>query len=80
MITPEKFIQLKDKIDQLEKESSKSEGILQQLKTNVKKEFDCDNLKKAEILLENMKQELERDKEKYEEDLASFESKWKGKL
>lgn len=71
-----KFSALKDQVDQLQKQVSRSEGSLETLKTNLKKSFYCDSVEAGKKLLVKLeKQEKELEKE-FDQQLEKFEEKY----
>lgn len=74
-----KYTEIKDQVDSAQRRLDKQIGALEQQKAQLKKEFDC-TPEQAEILLENIKLELEKEEEEYQDMLDEFDRKWKGKL
>lgn len=54
------YLSLKEKVDELRADVSRSEGALEQLLQQLKREFKCRSLKEAKRLLRTLTTELEQ--------------------
>ena len=76
----QRYLDLKEKADRLRREADRAAGAEEQLMKRLKEEFGCDSVKKAESLLENLRQEIETGEEWLKTLMGEFESKWSDKL
>ena len=53
----DKFLKMKQQVDQLKREKDRSEGALEQLVKELKSEFNCKTLKEARIERDRLQQE-----------------------
>ena len=70
------YQKLKAKVDRARADADKAVGALDQMKIELKKEFDCDSLEDAAELLKKLELEEKAIMKEYEEGLAEFESQW----
>ena len=76
MIDLQRYLDLKAKAERLRRETDRAVGAEDQLKRRLIEEFDCDSVKKAKILLENLEQELSEAEAEYEKEVDKFEAAW----
>lgn len=72
----QRFERLKQQADTLQRDVSRAEGALEQLKKDIKKEFDCDTIKAAEALLKKLEWDAQQAEEKFDKALADFEEQF----
>lgn len=65
-MTIEKFEEINELIEKAEKESAKSEGVIDSIKESWKKEYGFDDLESAERKLEELTENLETTKARKE--------------
>ena len=75
-----KYQQLKDKVDQAQRQADKAAGALDQLMQQLKKEFDCDSLEEAEKLKTKLQKEEVKKEKEFTDALEEFERQWGDKL
>lgn len=74
------YLSLKEKVDRLRADVSRSEGALEQLLQQLKREFKCRSLKDAKRLLQSLSSELEQLTSDNKLKLDVFEEKWSGRV
>lgn len=74
------YTNLKQKVDRLQRESDKAAGALEQLKSQLRKEFECSSLEEAKSLLAKLEREEVKAKKEFETAMAEFEVKWSSVL
>lgn len=72
MIDVDEFQELKSTVDRMQKESDKAEGALQQLKKQMKDEFDCPTIKDAKQLVSELDQQEKQTTKQYQSELVKF--------
>lgn len=80
MIDLNKFNLLKKEVEKAERDQNKAAGAVEQLRKQLREEFDCDDLKEAETLLAKLEKEglvLEKD---YNKKLVEFEGAFAGRI
>ncbi len=70
------YQKLKAKVDCARAAADKATGALDQMKAELKKEFDCNSLDDAVHLLKDLELKEKAIMKEYEEELADFESRW----
>ena len=70
------YIDLKEKVEKLRRESDKAAGALEQAEEQLNKRFNVSTLEEAEKLLDKMKKEEAKIKNQFLEALEGFEEKW----
>lgn len=75
-----RFTELKSQVESLQKKADRSQGALDQLKVQLKKEFGVDTLEEAEKLSTKLDREEKECEREYLQALARFEKQWKDKL
>ncbi len=70
------YQKLKAKVDRTRADADKAAGALDQMKVELKKEFDCDSLEDAVELLKKLELKEKAIVKEYEEELVDFESRW----
>lgn len=76
-----KWQRLKERVEQLQKDKERSKGVLDQLMSQLSKDFDCNSVEGAKRLLRKLKrgkangeEELKEALKKFEEDLKESEA------
>ena len=72
----EKLARLKKKAATLQREADKAQGRLESLQAQLKEDFDCDTVKEAETLLEELEAEEKAAGKAFKKALAKFEKEW----
>lgn len=75
-----KYNQLQTTVEGLRKEANKAAGALDQLMSQLKKEFGCKTLEEAENLLRDLTKKEKRLAKQFEEGLQEFEKDFGEKL
>ena len=70
------YNRLKRKADEAQQTADKAEGALEQVMKQLKKEFDCDSIEKAEKKLEQLKKQESKAKKEFETSVQEFEEEW----
>jgi len=65
-MTPTKFAEIKQSIQEAKKRSDMAEGAKQKIEENWSKEFEVNSLEEAESKIKDMEKEISSDKEKLE--------------
>lgn len=71
-----RFSQLKTKVEEAERRANKAEGALGEVKSRLKKEFDCDSLESAEKELKKLNKQMFKAKTEFDDALETFEEEW----
>ncbi len=66
----------KKRVEELQTEADKAEGKLEQLMTELKDDFECEDLEEAEDLLEGLRKDEVKAQHAYEKESAKFEKEW----
>lgn len=74
------YLTLKKQVEQLQTDADRAEGALDQLLSQLKKEFGCKSLKEARILLRKLTTELEQLEHDSRTKITAFEEKWSERL
>ena len=74
-ITVEQFEELRDRAERLRSEANKAEGVLEQLKNQLREEFGCSE-EDGERELVKRKKELEKSKAAVRRKLEAYQEKW----
>lgn len=70
------ILDLKKKVEELQRRADKAQGALDGLVRRLEEEFGCSTLEEAQILLEEFEQE-EKDAEKaFKKAMRKFQKKW----
>jgi len=72
----EELVELKDKIDQLQRESDRAAGALEQVMGRLKKEFKCKTLQEAERKLKTLDKKATKAEADFREAMEELEEKW----
>ena len=72
------FRRLKKEVDDATAEAQRAKGALDQLASQLKDEYDCNNIKEATALLEEFEGKAEEAQKKFQRALKEYERKWKG--
>jgi len=72
----ERYMFLKERLANIQEDSAKALGALEQEKARLKKDFGCDNLKQAVAEHARLKSEVEKDERLFEQKMAAFERKY----
>ena len=76
-ISEKEFRQLKDEVEQAKSDADKAKGALDQLMSQLKEEFDCDNLEEAKTLLKDFEKKRSKAAEEFEREMKTYQKKWK---
>ena len=68
----DQYSRLKKRIDEKQREKDRSEGALQQTLEQLKKDFNCSSIEKAESLLLKMEKEAKAAEMEYQEELEEL--------
>lgn len=71
-----KFQELRTRSEELQREQSKAEGALEQLKKELKAEFGVDTIKGAKQLLVQLEKEEREAEEEFKQALEAFEAEF----
>ena len=74
------YLSLKQRVESLQADVSRSEGALEQLLQQLKREFGCKSLKDAKRLLQKLTSELEQLDSDNKVELEAFEELWDARL
>jgi hypothetical protein len=74
------YQQLKTKKEKAIQNANRQQGALDQIKQQLKEQFECSSFKEAKQKLEKMKKQCEEQKQRFEKALEEFEEKWDEKL
>jgi predicted nucleic acid-binding Zn-ribbon protein len=77
MISLDRYKQLADKVEKLQRDHDRAEGALSQLMGRLKSEFSCDTLDAAEKKLKKLEKEAATKEKEFDLALDEFESDWK---
>jgi predicted transcriptional regulator len=80
MIGLERYKQLSDKVEKLQRDHDRAEGALSQLMARLKSEFGCDTLADAERKLKKLDKEASVKEKEFYEAMDEFEADWKESL
>lgn len=69
-----------EQVEKLKREQARGEGKIEQLLGRLKEEFACKNLKDAQVLLEELQQELASKERELEKLSSEFDEKYRDKL
>ena len=72
-MTPEQFLELKEKVETLQSESDRAAGASSECRKRLEKEFGCSTLKEAKRLHAKQKSEIEELESKFQEELDGIE-------
>jgi len=74
------YERLKSKVDRLQREADRAEGILEEKMARLKEEFGCKTLDDARKLLKTLEEDADEAGVEYDDALESFKEKWGNKL
>ncbi len=80
MSTINKYLKLKENVEDAERKANQAEGGLSQIMKQFKTEFDCTTLEAAEKKHKKLQKQAETAKEKFENEIEKFNEKWEDKL
>jgi len=60
----DKSIRLKNKIDRMKEDKIKAQGAYEQIMSQIKADYRCNSLEAAEVLIENLKKQIQKSKDK----------------
>ena len=72
----QELIELQQEVDEAQKKADRAQGAYEQVMKQIKDEFACDSLEKAENALKKLKAKEIKAKEEFEEELDAFRTKW----
>lgn len=76
----DEYRKIKRDLDVARQEADKAKGAYESEMKRLAEGFDCKTIKQAEKLLKGMESEGETLAKEYNEKLAEFREKWKGKI
>lgn len=76
-ITEDHYRQLKQQVEDARNEAHRAKGAVDQQMTQLKKDFDCETLKEARTLLEELEGKRDKAEEKFNKLVKDYEKKWK---
>lgn len=76
-INEDSFRKLKRDVDSAKADADRAKGALDQLMKQLQSEFDCEDLKEAKALLEDLSVKMEKAQRKFEEAFKEYEKKWR---
>lgn len=71
---------LKSLIDHTQRDADRANGALDQLKSRLRNDFNCDSIEAAREMLNQSKTELDELEEKYDRLLAEFNENYAGEI
>ena len=74
--TMKEFQRLKDRLDRLRRDRDRAQGVLDQLRATLKKEFDVKTLEEAEKLLRKLEREAKEQREEFQRELDKLEKEY----
>ena len=80
MLTLEEYRLLKEEVEQLEKQATRAEGSLLQLRQQLKRNHNCKSEEEAEEIVKRFENQRRKDMKKLEQMEEAFKEKWKGRL
>ena len=75
-ITEKQYRQLKQEVEDAKSEAERAKGALDQLMSQLKSEFDCDDLRSAKALLEDLQAKRDKAQRAFETEMSTYEKKW----
>lgn len=72
----ERLGKLRKKVDALQRDSDRAQGVLDQTLKQLREEFGCDSIEEGEKLLKKLEKKEASARAAFEEALAEFEEKW----
>jgi type II secretory pathway component PulJ len=76
MLDLKRFQSLQERVEELQREASKAQGALEQLKKDLKKEFGCKTIKAAKVVLKKLEWEEQQKEQEFALLLAEFEEQF----
>jgi len=76
-INEETYHRLKREVEEAKTSSERAHGALEQLMSQLKKDFNCGNLKEAQTHLAELKAGRDKAAEKFQKTLTDYKEKWK---
>lgn len=76
-ITEREFKTLKQEVEDAKGEAERAKGALDQLMSQLKSEFECEDLKQAKTLLDTLTAKKEKAEREFEREMAAYQKKWK---
>jgi predicted nucleic acid-binding Zn-ribbon protein len=80
MISLDRYKQLADKVEKLQRDHDRAEGALSQLMGRLDTEFGCDTLDVAEKKLKKLQKDAASKEAEFDAALDEFEADWKESL
>lgn len=74
------YLQLKERVESLQRKADKAAGALEQIKERIRSEFGAKTLQEAKQLLEKMEEQEEQLEKKLAKATKEFESKWNDRI
>jgi hypothetical protein len=72
----QRYDRLKRRVEQLEREQAKAEGMLEQVMSQLEEKYGCKTIRQAEKLAIKLAEEAEQVEDEYHEALEKFETQW----
>ncbi len=79
-MTQDEYSQLKKQYDSILRQEIRIEGQLEELSKKISSEFGCKNEEELKALLEELQDEFDVAEKKFEQEVTTFNIKWKGKV
>ncbi len=76
MITVKEFARLKTQVEEANKTAERSVGALEEIRKQLKEDFDCTSLSHAKAMLSNLTQKIIDSETAFQEALSEFQEKW----
>lgn len=76
-LSEKEYRRLKQDVDEAKSEADKAKGALEQLMSQLKSEFDCDDLKSAKELLQKLEEKRDKAQREFQKEMIAYEKKWK---
>lgn len=76
-LNEKEYRRLKQEVEDAKSEANKAKGALEQLMSQLKEDFDCDDLKSAKRLLEELKTKRDKAQKDFEKEMQTYEEKWR---
>ena len=79
-MTTEEFLELKDKVDKLQRDLDRAKGAREQSKKRLAKEFNVTDAKQAKAEVAKLQKELEELEEGFDKEMKEFENAYESRL
>jgi len=79
-VDAKRFLEVKQRAEQAQKEADKAAGALEQTLTRLKQYYKVTNMKEAAALAKKLDAEAKEAEDEFDEAFAQFEREWAAKL